>query len=307
MNTTLVIMAAGIGSRYGGGIKQLATVGASNEILMDYSIYDAIDAGFNKIVFVIRHDIEKDFREIIGDRIEKICNVEYVFQELCDLPDGFELPEGRTKPWGTGQAILACKGVVNEPFAVINADDFYGKEAFAAIHSYLCQPENKEYESDICLAGYILKNTLSENGGVTRGICNVDNNMCLSSIAETKNIRKENGKVLSGSDNTEVSENSYVSMNMWGLYPKFIDMLEKGFIEFLEKSEKPNMTGEFLLPIYIDQLISKGKVCPKLLPTNDKWFGLTYKEDLPSVKTAIADLINNGTYPENIMQALLNK
>lgn len=307
MKTTLVIMAAGIGSRYGGGIKQLATVGSCGEILMDYSIYDAIEAGFDKIVFVIRHDIEKDFREIIGDRIEKVCKVEYVFQELSKLPEGFTLPEGRTKPWGTGHAILCCKGVVNEPFAVINADDFYGKEAFCALHTYLCSPENKDFESDICLAGYILKNTLSENGGVTRGICNVDGNMCLSSISETKNIRRENGKVLCGSDNTEVSEDSFVSMNMWGFRPDFINKLEKGFVEFLESAEQPNMTGEFLLPIYADDLISQGKASPKLLPTNDKWFGLTYKEDLPSVREAISKLTENGTYPENIMQALMNR
>ena len=190
MNTTLVIMAAGIGSRFGGGVKQLTPVGPNGEIIIDYSIHDALEAGFNKIVFIIRKDIEKDFREVIGDRIEKICDVEYVFQSLDDLPEGFEKPADRTKPWGTGQAVRCCKGVVNEPFAVINADDYYGKEAFVKVHDYLVEEHPASDKLDFCMAGFLLENTLSENGGVTRGICSVNEQGHLTKVTETKNIVK---------------------------------------------------------------------------------------------------------------------
>lgn len=307
MRTSLVIMAAGIGSRYGGGIKQLASSGPSGEILMDYSIYDAALAGFDKIVFVIRRDIEKDFKEIIGSRIEKVIDVEYVFQELSDLPDGFSLPQGRTKPWGTGQAILACKNAVCEPFAVINADDFYGREAFCNIHEYLVKNSGKISggREKVCLSGYVLGNTLSENGGVTRGICESDAHGFLVSLKETKNIRRENGRITAdGAGN--ISEKALVSMNMWGLYPSFIEKLEKGFSEFLGGIAKDDLKSEFLLPIYIDSLIKKGEASAAVLPTDEKWFGLTYKEDLPSVKSAVASLVDGGVYPPNITEALKN-
>ncbi|MGN0163383.1 MAG: NDP-sugar synthase, partial [Candidatus Ornithomonoglobus sp.] len=232
--TALVIMAAGIGSRFGGGIKQLAPVGPTGEIIMDYSVHDAIKAGFNKIVFIIRKDIEKDFREIIGNRIEKICDrlgveVEYAFQAIDNLPQGQTVPEGRTKPWGTGQAVLAAKDVINEPFAVLNADDYYGKEAFVKIHDYLVN-YTPDKPMDFCMAGFILKNTLSENGGVTRGICKVDENGNLTEVVETSDIVKTaDGAAVNGA---AVDPDSHVSMNMWGLTPEFLDVLEEGFVDF---------------------------------------------------------------------------
>jgi dTDP-glucose pyrophosphorylase len=195
-STTLVIMAAGIGSRFGGGIKQLEPVGPNGEIIMDYSIYDAIEAGFNKVVFIIRKDLEKDFREVIGNRMEKVVNVEYAFQEIDDLPEGFEVPEGRKKPWGTGQAILSCMGIVTDPFVVINADDYYGKEAFVKIHDYLLTAKDKNGKNDYCMAGFILGNTLSDNGAVTRGVCKIDSNDLLVDVEETSGIEKAGDKVI---------------------------------------------------------------------------------------------------------------
>lgn len=306
MKTTLVIMAAGIGSRYGGGIKQLATVGPNREILMDYSVFDALRAGFDRIVFVIRKDIEADFRSIIGDRIAAVCDVSYVFQERDDVPSGFSCPEGRTKPWGTGQAILACKGTVQEPFAVINADDFYGPKSYSLIHRYLTEGRHTAQEiEDICLAGYILENTLSENGGVTRGICRTDPSNKLLSIHETKEIHREkDGTILAPvkGQPTVLSADCQVSMNMWGLTPSFFDRLEEGFTEFLSALHPQDMTSEFLLPIFIDSLIAKGKASCTLLPTDDKWFGLTYKEDLPAVRRSINQRILEGEYPEHLME-----
>ena len=302
MKTTLVIMAAGIGSRYGGGIKQLATVGKNGEIIMDYAIYDALKAGFNKIVFVIRKDLEKDFKEIIGNRISKVCETEYVFQELDDLPKGFEKPADRVKPWGTGQAILVAKDVVNEPFAVINADDFYGRDSFVKLHNYLTQDNECQVE-DICMAGYILKNTLSDNGSVTRGICKVDENSNLVEIDETKDIVKTSSGAGVLAENNEVKaldENAYVSMNMWGLRPSFFGLLEKGFVEFLSDIKEGDIKSEYLLPIYIDSLIKKGQAKVSLLETQEKWFGMTYKEDLESVRESISKLVEENVYPEKL-------
>ena len=235
MQTTLLIMAAGIGSRFGGGIKQLEPVDDQKHIIMDYSIHDAIEAGFNKVVFIIRRDIEKEFKEVIGERIEKICNehsveVDYAFQDINDIPG--ELPEGRTKPWGTGQAVLAAKSVLAQPFIVINADDYYGKEGFKAVHEYLVNG------GESCMAGFVLKNTLSDNGGVTRGICKMDHESNLREVVETKNIIKtENG---AETDGMMLDINSLVSMNMWGLTPAFLEVLEEGFKEFFEKEVPKN-------------------------------------------------------------------
>ena len=298
MDTTLVIMAAGLGSRYSGGIKQLARVGANGEILMDFSIYDAIRAGFNKIVFVIRHDIEKDFREIIGDRIEKKCKVEYVFQELDKLPEGFKKPEARTKPWGTGHAILMCKGVVNEPFAVINADDFYGYNSFKNLHDCLVNAPKDADKESIYLSGYILGNTLSENGGVSRGVCSADKNGNLLTVTETKNIRRENGGVTS--DSGELPEDAAVSMNMWGLQPSFIERLDEGFEEFLKNLPEGDITSEYLLPGRINELIAQGRANAKIVMTDDVWFGITFSEDLPATKAAVSDLVAKGVYPEKL-------
>lgn len=301
MDLTLVVMAAGIGSRYGGGIKQLEPVGPNGEIIMDYSIYDAVKAGFNKIVFIIRKDLEKDFREIIGNRIEKICKVEYAFQELDDLPEGYEKPKDRTKPWGTGQAVLACKGIVNEPFVVINADDYYGKDAFLSVYKFLSEKADKN-DFDFCMAGFVLKNTLSENGSVTRGICKVSDDGMLMEVNETKNIVKcGNGAgIKTDSEVIPLDENSYVSMNMWGLTPKFIDFLEEDFKSFLADKSKDELKAEYLVPVIIDYLLKNKKATVKMLPTNDNWFGVTYKEDKQTVVNSFKKLIEDGVYKEKL-------
>ena len=305
MNTTLIIMAAGIGSRFGEGIKQLAQMGPNGEIIMDYSIHDAKEAGFNKVVFIIRKDIFKEFEEIIGNRIKEQINVEYVFQELDDLPEGFEVPEERTKPWGTGQAVLCCKDVVKEPFVIINADDYYGKEAFVKIHEFLVENYTPEKSKELCMAGFILGNTLSDNGTVTRGICAVDENDYLTDVVETYEIKKTSDGAESQGNRIDV--NAHVSMNMWGLTPEFVGLLEEGFVEFFENikgDEAKELKGEYLLPIYIDELLKKGTVSVRLLETQDKWFGVTYKEDKPVVVESFAKLIADGVYQKDLFADL---
>lgn len=302
MDTTLVIMAAGIGSRFGGGIKQLAPVGPNGEIIMDYSIHDALEAGFNKIVFIIRHDLEKDFKEIIGNRIEKLCKVEYAFQENDNLPGGFVTPAERKKPWGTAHAIMCCRGIVNEPFMVINADDYYGKEAYKKIHDFLVSDEVKNNPFSFCMAGFILKNTLSDNGGVTRGVCTVDSDNMLVDVVETGDITKVPGgaAVPDGDAMKPIDAECYVSMNMWGLTPQFIDGLEAGFIKFLSNVKEGDLKAEYLLPTTIDELIKAGKATVKVLPTSDKWFGVTYKEDAPIVIESLKKLVESGVYPQKL-------
>ncbi|MDO4833187.1 MAG: sugar phosphate nucleotidyltransferase [Clostridia bacterium] len=301
MNTTLVIMAAGIGSRFGGGIKQIAPVGPSGEIIIDYSIHDAVEAGFDKVVFVIRHDIEKDFKEAIGDRISKKVNVEYAFQELDDLPEGFTRGE-RTKPWGTGQAILAVKDIVHEPFAVINADDYYGKEGFRLIHEWLVSGASEKTDKyHFCMAGFRLANTLSDNGGVTRGVCKEEDGF-MTEIVETSNIEKIDGKaaVRHGDEIKYYADDVLVSMNMWGIGSEFLGMLEDGFKGFLTRLPSDDIKSEYLLPIIIGELVSSDKADVRVLPTDDKWFGVTYAEDKETVIEAFRELIKNGVYPENI-------
>lgn len=299
---TLVVMAAGIGSRFGGGIKQLEAVGPNGEIIMDYSIYDALEAGFNKVVFVIRKDLEKDFKEIIGRRMEKLVEVEYAYQELDDIPERFrKKTEGRKKPWGTGQAILCCKDVVDEPFLVINADDYYGKEAYREAYAYLTSgAADDAYQA--CMVGFVLKNTLSDNGGVTRGVCKVDENRMLSEIVETSNIIKtaEGAAVQTEDGQTPIDVESEVSMNMWGLSPAFFEVLEKGFDVFLEKLDPENLKGEYLLPIIIGDLLKEGRMKVEVRKSHDEWFGVTYKEDKPDVVAAIQKLIKDGVYPEKL-------
>ena len=301
--TALVIMAAGVGSRFGNGIKQLAPVGPNGEIIMDYSIYDAKAAGFNKVVFILRKDIEADFREIIGQRIEKVIDVDYVFQSLDDLPAGYTAPADRKKPWGTGQAVLCCKGVVNEPFAVINADDYYGKEAFKKVHDYLVGEGTTDKEYDMCMAGFILKNTLSDNGAVTRGVCVVDENEYLTAVVETGGIMMTpEGTIIheeNGSD-MAITPEQHVSMNMWGFTPNFLNELETGFEAFLSEIPEGEVKREYLLPTIVDKLIKSGKASVKVLETKDKWFGVTYKEDKESVVAAFKKLIADGVYPENL-------
>ncbi len=299
MKTSLIIMAAGIGSRFADGIKQLSPVGANSEIIMDYSIHDAVAAGFDKIIIVIRKDIENDFREIIGSRIEPVCrrnNVElkYVFQELSDIPA--KVPEGRKKPWGTGHAVLSAKNEIGEPFAVINADDYYGREAFQKIHNYICSEIS---ENKCCMAGYVLKNTLSENGGVTRGISRMDKENNLLSIVETENVVKCGSSVQA--EGKEIDPNSIVSMNMWGFEKSFINKLEKGFADFFDSTVPNNpLKAEFLLPIYVQQLLFDGEIVVKVIPTEEKWFGVTYKSDIEKSADFFGALIQNGVYNKDL-------
>ena len=302
-DTTLVIMAAGIGSRFGGGVKQLEPMGPNGEIIMDYSIYDAIEAGFNKVVFVIRKDLEESFKDIIGNRIEQVVKVEYVFQQVENTPEGVKVTAGREKPWGTGQAILSCKGIVNEPFLVINADDYYGKTGFKKIHDYLVEEHGTEVEQVMCMAGFILGNTLSDNGSVTRGVCLVDDNKHLVSVRETSGIVKnDNGGASYECDGSMVNidPNSYVSMNMWGFDPKFLDELESGFVKFLSELKEDDFKSEYLLPTIVDNLIKSKRAVATVLETQDKWFGVTYKEDKPIVVESIQKLISEGKYPNKL-------
>lgn len=300
--TALVIMAAGIGSRFGKGIKQLAPVGPNGEIIMDYSIHDALEAGFNKVVFIIRKDIEEEFRSVIGNKIEKITEVEYAFQALEDLPEEFEKPDDRTKPWGTGQAVLAAKKVLSEPFMVINADDYYGKEAYVKVHDYLVQDQPDDGIMHICMAGFRLGNTLSDNGSVTRGVCHIENG-ALTGVTETHDIYKtENGAESRSEEGQAVplDVNSLVSMNMWGLTPQFMDVLEEGFVKFLSEIKPGDIKKEYLLPEMIDMLIKAGKAKVDVLDTKDTWFGVTYQEDKASVTAAFEKLVKDGVYPENL-------
>ena len=300
MQTTLLIMAAGIGSRFGGGIKQLEPVDASGHIIMDYSIHDAIEAGFNRIVFIIRKDIEREFKEVIGDRISDTCAahgviVDYAFQDINDIPG--ELPEGRTKPWGTGQAVLAAKELLTTPFIVINADDYYGKEGFRVVHDYLVNGGKS------CMAGFVLKNTLSDNGGVTRGICKMDADNNLTEVVETKNIVKTAKGA--EADGQILSTESLVSMNMWGLTPDFLHTLEDGFKDFFEKEVPADpQKAEYLIPTFIGELIDAGQMSVKVLQTDDTWYGMTYKEDVAAVKESFREMLEKGIYREDLFADL---
>ena len=274
---------------------------------MDYSIHDAIEAGFDEIVFIIRRDIEEAFREAIGSRIEKICEklgveIAYAYQEREALPEGVSCPKDRTKPWGTGQAVLACRKVLHEPFAVINADDYYGKEAFVKVHDFLTQ-YSAEKPNAYCMAGFILKNTLSENGAVTRGICETNENGYLTAVHETSGIVKtaEGAAVEADGVLASIDADSCVSMNMWGLTPEFMELLQTGFEEFFKKhSEAELLKAEYLLPGCIDELIQKGQVSVRVLESHDKWFGVTYKEDKEFVVKSFEQLIKNGVYGERL-------
>lgn len=303
---TLVIMAAGIGSRFGGGIKQLAPIGPNGEIIMDYSIYDALEAGFDKVVFVIRKDLEKDFKEIIGNRIEKEVEVAYAFQELDDIPEKFSGKfTGRTKPWGTGQAILCCKDVVDAPFLVINADDYYGKEAFVKLHDFLVSGEDLGREFTMGMGGFILKNTLSDNGTVTRGVSVVDENGLLSQVHETTGIEMgEDGQIKCDSEEVQkwISPEDKVSMNMWAGYPEFLDFLAEDFKDFLANVEEGDLKSEYLLPNIVDKLLKEERANVKVLETQDRWFGVTYKEDKETVQEAFRKLISDGVYAEMLWE-----
>ena len=300
METTLLIMAAGIGSRFGGGIKQLEPVDAAGHIIMDYSIHDAVEAGFNHVVFIIRKDIEQEFKEVIGDRIASVCSahnvtVEYAFQDLRDIPGA--LPEGRTKPWGTGQAVLAAKSKLTTPFIVINADDYYGKEGFRAVHEYLVQGGTS------CMAGFVLKNTLSDNGGVTRGICKMDTQGNLTEVVETKNIVKTAAGAQT--DGTALDVDALVSMNMWGLTPAFLAALDAGFVEFFQNEVPADpLKAEYLIPTFIGEQLAEGKMSVKVLRTNDTWYGMTYKEDVAAVKESFRKMLDAGVYQSDLFADL---
>lgn len=298
--TTLAVMAAGMGSRFGAGIKQLAPVGPNGEIIIEYSVHDALEAGFDEVVFIIRKDLEKDFREIIGKRIEKQTDVSYVFQELDDLPGGFSCPKGRTKPWGTGQAILACKDVIKNPFAVINADDYYGKDPYGKLHQYLSEEHPVQNGiADICMAAFILKNTLSANGGVTRGVCQLDDKGKLAGIRETFQVQKTaDGAAAPDAEGKLVSldPDSLVSMNMWGFQPGFLQTLEQGFVSFLEQVPQGDLKKEYLLPTIVDGMLKAGTCQVSVLPTDSQWFGVTYQEDREAVTCQIHRLVKQGFY-----------
>ena len=288
---TLVVMAAGMGSRFG-GLKQIEPVGKNNEVLLDFSVYDAVKAGFTKVVFVIKHAIEKDFKAIIGKRIEKMVKVEYVFQENDVLPENFVCPEDRVKPWGTAHAILCCKDVVKEPFAVVNADDFYGRSAFKKIADFLKQ-ETKDY----CMVGFRLVNTLTENGYVSRGVCEIKDNK-LSSVTERTKIVDCKYTEDDGESWTPMSPDTVVSMNLWGFMPDIFGYIEDGFKEFLTQNINVPKS-EYYLPSVVSSLIEKGEKQVEVLIAEDKWYGVTYKEDNQNVVEAIGAMVDAGMY-ENL-------
>lgn len=300
MKTTLIIMAAGIGSRFGTGIKQLAKMNDNGALIIDYSIYDAKAAGFDKVVFIIRKDIEAEFKEAIGDRIAKQIEVSYVYQDVKDLPDGFTCPEDRIKPWGTGHAVLCAMEAVNEPFAIINADDYYGKEAFVSLHDYLLNEYNDGDNSNLAMAGFVLKNTLSENGAVTRGVCVTDDNQMLEQVLETKGIGYVDGALTCDDEAVKsiLTPDTKVSMNMWAGSPVLFEQLERGFKEFLKANI--NEGSEFLIPIYVDEMLKKGETTVKVIETQDKWIGITYQEDKELAQESFKQMSKNGIYPERL-------
>ena len=277
MDTTLVVMAAGMGSRFG-GLKQIAPIGPKGEIILDFSLYDAKEAGFNKAVFIIKKEIEKDFRECIGKRIEKMIDVEYVFQETNKIPEEFMSLSSRVKPWGTGHAVLCARDAVKTPFAVINADDYYGKEAFRLIHDHLVG------EGNTCMVGYKLINTLTENGTVSRGVCEIEDGY-LKSVTEHTALDKNSG----------LPDSTIVSMNMWGFKPSIFDSIEKDFNIFLKNLSNPEKE-EFYLPSIVDKMIKEENEKVTVMPTDEKWYGVTYKDDAEKVSEALKNLIDRGLY-----------
>ena len=309
MKTALVIMAAGIGSRFSGGIKQLTPVGPHDELIIDYSIFDALEAGFNEVVFIIRRDLTEEVRAMIGDRLEamigKVPNLQkvtYVYQELTALPEGVDaeaLLKNRKKPWGTGQAVLACRGTVDCPFAIINADDYYGKKAFRQIHDFLIGHYGEP--ARYCMSGFVLKNTLSPYGGVTRGLCTVDEDGYLSDIAETGGlVPTEQG---AETDGRYVDPDTLASMNIWGFQPDFLDGLDDDFRAFLQTADVEK--DEFLLPEVVGNRVLAGKARVFCMRTEDRWFGVTYKEDKPIVIGEIRQLIGAGLYREDLWKDYL--
>ena len=302
----LVVMAAGMGSRYG-GLKQIDPVGNHGQLIIDYSIYDAIRAGFETVVFVIKHEIEDAFKEAIGDRMSKVMNVKYAYQELDDLPEGYEFPAERTKPWGTAHAILAARKVVDGPFAVVNADDYYGPEAFKTIYDYLSENPDQPDCYEFAMVGYLLGNTVTEHGHVARGVCVEDENNYLVSVTERTRIEKEGDDARFTEDDgatwTPLSGQSIVSMNLWGLTNSYFTEAWDRFPAFLDKTLAENPAkGEYFLPSVISALIGEGKARAKVLRSPDKWYGVTYQADKPVVVAAIAEKTAAGVYPDNLWE-----
>ena len=302
----LVVMAAGMGSRFG-GLKQIEPVGNHGQVIMDYSIYDAKRAGFDTVVFVIKHEIEETFKEAIGNRLSKVINVKYAFQELSDLPEGFSVPEGRVKPWGTAHAIMAARNVVDGPFAVVNADDYYGPEGFKVIYDYLSQTSDQPDCYEFAMVGYDLRSTITENGSVARGVCDEDDDNYLIRVTERTCIEKDGDNARYSDDGgktwTPLSGDKIVSLNLWGLTRSFIDETVERFPIFLEKTMNENPAkGEFFLPTVITQLLEEGKARVKVLRSTDKWYGVTYMADKPLVVAAIAEKTASGLYPDRLWE-----
>lgn len=299
----LVVMAAGIGSRYG-GLKQIDPIGPNGEIIIDYSIYDALKAGFGKIVFIIKKEIEEVFREKVGRRVEKIVDTAYVLQSITDIPPGFQVPAGRLKPWGTGHAVLSCKNEVSTPFAVINADDFYGRSSFQLLYDYLKSIKDSDEMYRYYMVGFNIENTLTEHGHVARGLCSVDANGYLRRIKEYTRIEKVGNLAKYTEDGinwVEIPRGSIVSMNIWGFTPSIFKELEARFPVFLEENKKNLLKAEYFLPDIVGSLLAEGRAEVKVLPTKESWYGVTYKEDKLQVREAINHFIENGIYPENLL------
>lgn len=297
---TLVIMAAGMGSRYG-GLKQIDPVGGNGEIILDYSVYDAIQAGFDKVIFVIKHEIEEDFKAIMQGKFEDKIKVEYAYQNIDNLPEGYSVPEGRVKPWGTGHAVLACQGMIDGPFAVINADDYYGKETFALIYNEL---KNTQAENEFCMVGFKVENTLTENGHVARGVCQTNADGYLTDIVERTKIALRDGKIMFTEDDgetwTELEKGSTVSMNCWGFSNMMMTELQARFAAFLDRNKDNMLKCEYFLPFVVDELLKEGKVSVKVLDTTEKWYGVTYKEDKQTVVAALRNKVTEGIYPQKL-------
>lgn len=297
---TLVIMAAGMGSRYG-GLKQIDPVGANGEIILDYSVYDAIEAGFDKVIFVIKHEIEEDFKSIMQGKFEDKIKVGYAYQNIDNLPEGYSVPEGRVKPWGTGHAVLACEGMIDGPFAVINADDYYGKETFSLIYNEL---KNTKADNEFCMVGFKVENTLTENGHVARGVCQTNDKGYLTDIVERTKIAIRDGKIMFTEDDgenwTELQRGSTVSMNCWGFSNMMLTELKARFAAFLDRNKDNMLKCEYFLPFVVDELLKEGKVSVKVLDTTEKWYGVTYKEDKPVVVEALRNKVAEGVYPEKL-------
>ena len=295
---TLVILAAGMGSRYG-GLKQIDPITENGEFIIDFSVYDAMLNGFDKIVFVIKEENLDEFKDTIGKRFENKIKVEYAFQDLADLPEGFSVPEGRTKPWGTAQALLAARHIVNEPFAVINADDFYGRSAYALLAGHLGAIKNAN-AGEYCMVGYILQNTLTENGTVSRGICAVGDDGYLTEVTERTAIRREGDVAVYNEDgkDVEISLESIASMNCWGFTPDIFAHVEKGFCEFLSALKPEDIKKEYYLPFAVCDLMQKGLCSVRVYPSRDSWYGVTYASDKEAVQKGIGGMIAEGVYPK---------